>query len=159
MSALITSRPIRVVVDAADRSRSRAMSVVEGSEEVERPPRRTPTLWASCRRWFSMYHATVGSRMAGDLTEKRLSDRTRRWYSSEYHRREGVNPPVSGGNPPPWNAQACSLVRVLVPALAGMVGRALQCPCEQSRRSHLRTTIYSGNHPGRESQGQTQKPC
>ena len=27
-----------------DRSRSRAMSVVEGSEEVERPPRRTPTL-------------------------------------------------------------------------------------------------------------------
>ena len=31
-------------VDAADRSRSRAMSVVEGSEELERPPRRTPTL-------------------------------------------------------------------------------------------------------------------
>ena len=33
-----------MIVDAADRSRSRAMSVVEGSEEVERPPRRTPTL-------------------------------------------------------------------------------------------------------------------
>ena len=33
-----------MVFDAADRSRSRAMSVVEGSEEVERPPRRTPTL-------------------------------------------------------------------------------------------------------------------
>ena len=33
-----------MVFDAADRSRSRAMSVVEGSEEVERTPRRTPTL-------------------------------------------------------------------------------------------------------------------
>ena len=34
-----------MVFDAADRSRSRAMSVAEGSEEVERPPRRTPTLY------------------------------------------------------------------------------------------------------------------
>ena len=33
-----------MVFDAADRSRSRVMSVVEGSEEVERTPRRTPTL-------------------------------------------------------------------------------------------------------------------
>ena len=40
----VTARAIRVVFDAADRSRSRAMSVVEGSEEVERTPRRTPTL-------------------------------------------------------------------------------------------------------------------
>ena len=44
MSAVITARAVRVVFDAADRSRSRAMSMVEGSEEVERPPRRTATL-------------------------------------------------------------------------------------------------------------------
>ena len=44
MSAVITARAVRAVFDAADRSRSRPTSVVEGSEELERPPRRTPTL-------------------------------------------------------------------------------------------------------------------
>ena len=33
----------------------------------------------------------LGSRVVGDLTEKCLRDRTRRWSSTQDHRQEGVN--------------------------------------------------------------------
>ena len=41
----------------------------------------------------------LGSRLAGDLTEKRLRDRTRRWSSTQDRRREGVKPLGAGPSP------------------------------------------------------------